>query len=301
MYRVLNTLLANTKSRGKRSLLGVVDYPFSTRFSTFGPGTYALRVTKLFTGRLDVQQEINVYNDILATNPELGRVSNDFKYFKVNGIFVTFSARNISDVGNLTPAYMMFNLDGQVTENVRLQDNVKTIPPLLLKDKTFKFKLPKLNVYGGLLSEWFKFENLSAFADLVFQLYAPSNTSNWYIRFDIAITLKGPTNISAKEVVNFEDLIEKKRLDNIEHKIDKRNDEKMLKEYEQADHIDMRNKMSALRSKIDLVKSSSYGYDGEYEKVLPASKMTEQFQVGFTLVPNNNTLLCNSTKVSDEE
>jgi len=176
-------------------------YQQMTRPSTYGPGSYRFCVTKLISGSLESQVFFLGYLDILKDNPELERVSKDFKYFKLLNISVTFYPRNYPVESNQTPCYFLVNYDGYTTPNLRLQDNVKVIPPFLTRNKMFKYKIPSIHGTTMLLNAWCTISDFGNFDEILLQFHAPGNSTGWYIRVDFNIICRGPTSeVTSKEI-----------------------------------------------------------------------------------------------------
>jgi hypothetical protein len=218
---ISNTILSKTnKRRRRRNRFDLVRYNTMTRPSTFGPGTYEIAVTKIFRGTLENEVTIGMYTDVLAVNPEFARVEKDFKYFKILGVVVTFEPRNYPVSTNQSPAYMILNYDGARTKNLRLQDSTKVIPTYFVKVKQFKFRIPKINTYGGVLNGWYNSSDLGYVSDLMLQIHAPNNTSEWTFKVDVIIVLKGPTSENEPEgneqVTNLQELMYKKNIKKLE-------------------------------------------------------------------------------------
>lgn len=171
----------------------IANFPYSVRPSSFGPGTYRLAVTKTNSGLLDPQVTQKLYTIYLSDNPELQRIQDDFKYFKLVGITISFFQRNLPTEGNLYPAYLTINWDELPTENLRLQDNTKIVPSYLPRNKVFKYTIPNINVNGGMLNKWKPIQDLYTLDTVMFQFYAPSNTTSWVFKVDIILVFKGPT------------------------------------------------------------------------------------------------------------
>lgn len=189
------------RSRRPRQFL-ISKFPNTTRPTIFGPGRYRMAVTKLFNGSLSSELLIKLHTDILYNNPELLRILDDFKYVKLKGVCITFYARNLqTSTGNATPCYLLVNFDGERTENVRLQDNVKVIPPFLIRNKIFKYRIPCMNAGGGVLNKWYSTQDLFYYNFVAIQIHAPENTTNWIIRFDAVLCFRGPTNLTAKQYI----------------------------------------------------------------------------------------------------
>jgi len=179
----------------------IATYPISTKPATFGPGTYYFAASKLLSGSFENQILIRMYTNILIDSPEFGRVISDFKYIKCTGLSLTFYARNLPVSTNMTPAFFIVNFDGDPTENLRLQDNVKRVSAYLTNDRVFKYKIPNINCqYGGSLNNFRSITDLSGYDDIIIQIHAPDNTSNWYVKIDVFLMLKGPTNAATKLV-----------------------------------------------------------------------------------------------------
>jgi len=182
------------KVRYRRNKFAIAKYNQRTRPSTYGPGYYRISVTKLFRGSLESQVNIVLYSEVISINPEFERVKNDFKYIKLEGIAVTFSPRNLPLANNQTPAYMILNYDGITTKNIRLQDSAKVIPAFLTRYKIYKFNIPKINSFAGIMNGWYNIGDIAYLSDLLLQIHAPNNTSEWNFKIDVIITLRGPTN-----------------------------------------------------------------------------------------------------------
>jgi hypothetical protein len=185
----------------------IVQYPNMTKPSSFGPGTYTFAASKLVSGSFENQVHINAYTHILANSPEFDRVHTDFKYIKITGLSITFYSRNLPASTNMTPCFLAVNFDGDPVENLRLQDNVKRVPAYLPYDKIFKFYIPNINCqYGGSLNNWRSITDLSGYDDIYIQIHAPDNTSSWYLKIDLIIVLKGPTNAVAKSELKTDEI-----------------------------------------------------------------------------------------------
>jgi len=176
-------------------------YPNSQKPATFGPGNYFIAASKFYNGRIDSQITFNLATDIIQNNPELDRVRSEFKYMKLCGITITFYPRNIFESNNSEPAFFLINWDGATTENIRLQDNTKTVPSFLTRTKIFKFNIPRYNTYGGMLNGWFGTSELTGFQFILFQFFSASNTTKWMFKVDAMIHFKGPTNVTAKQEI----------------------------------------------------------------------------------------------------
>jgi hypothetical protein len=170
-----------------------------TRPSTFGPGKYRVSLTKLFRGSLEEQVNITLYSEVIAQNPEFLRVKNDFKYVKFEGVAVTFEPRNLPTSANQTPAFMIMNYDGTTTKNIRLQDSAKIIPAYLTKSRMFKFNVPKMNSYAGIINGWFNMGDVGYISDIMLQIHAPNNTTEWFFKIDVIMLFRGPTNENDQE------------------------------------------------------------------------------------------------------
>lgn len=182
-----------TNKYKRKNKFKLVSYNNRTQPSTFGPGSYYISVTKLVSGTLNTETEIRIWNDVLDNNVEFERVKDDFKYFKMNGVAVTFHPRNLPISGNQKPLYMIMNYDGQLTKNLRLQDSAKVIPAYLPRSKVYKFNIPAINSVAGVMNKWTNKSDLATWRDLILQLHAPDNTTEWNFRVDVLITMRGPT------------------------------------------------------------------------------------------------------------
>jgi len=169
-----------------------------TRPSTFGPGSYFISITKLVSGSLSTEVVIRIYEDVLLNNLEFERVKDDFKYFKLKGVAVTFHPRNLPIANNQKPAYMILNYDGRLTNSLRLQDSTKIIPAYLPTFKVYKFNIPSINSVAGVLNRWTNASDVDTWRDLKLQIHAPDNTSDWNFKVDVLINLRGPTVVDSK-------------------------------------------------------------------------------------------------------
>lgn len=203
----------------------------TTKPATYGPGFYRFCVTKLISGSFQSQVHFLGYTDIMQDNPELGRIRNDFKYFKLENISVTFSARNYPIEDNQTPCYFLMNYDGYTTPNLRLQDNVKVIPAYLQKDKMYKYLIPDIHATTMLMSAWCTVSDFGNYDEIVLQFHAPDNTTSWYVRVDFNIICRGPTSSSAKEI-KINEFQNKVIIRSEENKINKIKDVAEIKEVE---------------------------------------------------------------------
>lgn len=177
-----------------RSKFNIARYNQKTKPSTFGPGSYRVSLTKFFRGSLENQVSITLYSEVIVANPEYDRIKNDFKYIRIEGIAITFLPRNLPLATNQTPAYMILNYDGTTTKNVRLQDSAKVIPAFLTKPKMYKYNIPKMNSFAGIMNGWYNVGDIAYLSDLMLQVHAPNNTTEWYFKIDVIITMRGPTN-----------------------------------------------------------------------------------------------------------
>lgn len=185
--------------RRRRTQFNIVRYPLSTMPNSFGPGRRKLVVTKYTNGPLTPEVTQNLYYDYLRLNPELEKIQSEFKYAKIKGFSISFFPRNLPVEGNQVPAYLMVNYDGTRTAHMRLQDNVKIIPPYLTRTRTYNFNIPAINSNGGILNKWvLTGGGLSIYDAILIQLDAPGNTTSWNFRVDIILTLKGPTTSTAE-------------------------------------------------------------------------------------------------------
>jgi len=185
-----------------------VKYNLSTKMTTFGPGFRNLNVTKLVIGKFNNQVTLQTYTDILYDNPEMTTVINNFKYFKINNITLTFYPRNYNNDSNLTPLYFVVNYDGTTTQNLRLQDSVKIVPSFHTRAKYYKFGIPKVSTSSVLLNSWFPPAEFIRFDNILFQFHAPDNTSDWNFRIDINISCRGPTGVGNKQILRVKEVVE---------------------------------------------------------------------------------------------
>jgi hypothetical protein len=218
----------NNRKRGKRSRrqkrgrirqrrynngrFNIVNYNARTRPSTFGPGSYFISITKLVSGSLSTEVVIRIWEDVLLNNVEFERVQDDFKYFKLRGIAVTFHPRNLPIAANQKPAYMILNYDGKTTTNMRLQDSAKIIPAYLPNFKIFKFNIPKINSVAGVMNSWTNKSDLDTWRDLKLQIHAPDNTTDWNFKVDVLLNMRGPTvaeNKSRTQVITTDELLKR--------------------------------------------------------------------------------------------
>jgi len=197
--KIRNLIIKNNKNNNKKKnnrrkdKFKLVTYNNRTQPSTFGPGSYYISITKLVSGTLNAETQIRIWNDVLDNNVEFERVKDDFKYFKMNGVAVTFHPRNLPITGNQKPLYMIMNYDGKLTNNLRLQDSAKVIPSYLPRRKVYKFNIPSINSVAGVMDKWTNKSDLATWRDLILQLHAPDNTTDWNFRVDVLIIMRGPT------------------------------------------------------------------------------------------------------------
>lgn len=168
----------------------ITRYPFLTKPTSYGPGTYLLAVTKTNSGVLDPQVIQQLYTTYMINNPELERVNKDFKYVKLLGITISFFQRNLPSEGNLYPAYLTVNFDGNETQNLRLQDNTKIVSPFIPRLKQYKFYPPSIAMDGVMLNKWIPVFNLGNYDSILLQIFAPSNTTSWIWKVDISLLFK---------------------------------------------------------------------------------------------------------------
>jgi hypothetical protein len=88
---------------------------------------------------------------------------------------------------------MIMNYDGKLTNNLRLQDSAKVIPAYLPRGKVYKFNIPAINSVAGVMDKWTNKSDLATWRDLILQLHAPDNTTDWNFRVDVLIIMRGPT------------------------------------------------------------------------------------------------------------
>jgi hypothetical protein len=139
-----------------------------------------------------------LYTGCIEGKIEWNSVSQNFKYFKIINLNITFLPRQVFVNESLAPLYMLVNYDGTRTPHIRVQDNVKIIPNNFFKYRTYTYKMANLNTFKR---GWYTSQELENFNNVLIQLYAPGNNKKFYMRIDVSMVCRGPTSPAERTIV----------------------------------------------------------------------------------------------------
>jgi len=189
-----NNVNINNKFYGTPSL----KFNYNVGTSTFGPGSRFVNISSTVNLDCSSEQLVNMFSGCIDGKTEWVSVSNNFKYFKVIKLNITFLPRQIFVTDSLAPLYLLVNYDGARTPHIRVQDNVKIIPNNFFKYRTYSYKMANVNAFKR---GWYTSQEMENFNNVLIQLFAPDNNKKFYIRFDVSMVCRGPTSPSENTIV----------------------------------------------------------------------------------------------------
>lgn len=167
---------------------------------------------------------------------------------------------NILQQGRL---YFKINYDGELTEDLELQDNVKIVPAFFTRGKYYKFRIPRITSKstGITLTNWISTEQYNYYGDIRIQFQRSAASIEWKPRIDIKLIFRGPqgekvTKIKAEEVkANMIDIDNITLNENIENEI--KEEEKELSKLKSPKTNASQEQIEKLQEEIRSLKSQN--------------------------------------------
>lgn len=230
-FKKYNRFLPNNYKRrsgnGRRdnSVNKIIKYNFGTKSSTFGPGRRVINISSTVNLNCSTEQTMSLFTSCIDGKTEWNAVNKNFKYFKVLSLNITFLPRQIFLTDNADPLYMLVNYDGTRTPHLRVQDNVKVIPNVFFKTRTYTYKMANVDDFKR---GWYTESSMASYDNVLIQMHSPDNTKKFYIRFDVRMVCRGPTSPQEEtKVLKIEEEDDEKSLtDNEEIEVRKDNEVK---------------------------------------------------------------------------
>jgi hypothetical protein len=177
--------------RRDNSVNKVIKYNFGTKSSTFGPGRRVINISSTVSVNCSSEQTISLFTSCIDGKSEWNAVNKNFKYFKVLSLNITFLPRQIFVTETSDPLYMLVNYDGTRTPHLRVQDNVKIIPNVFFRTRTYSYKMANVDDFKR---GWYTESSMASYDNVLVQLHSPDNPKKFSIRFDVRMVCRGPTS-----------------------------------------------------------------------------------------------------------
>lgn len=251
----------NKGSRRKGdSVNNSLKYNFGTRASTFGPGKRIVNISSTVNLLCSSEQTMSLFTSCIDGKTEWNSVNKNFKYFKILSLNITFLPRQVLVTDNLDPLYMLVNYDGNRTPHFRVQDNVKIIPNVFFRPRTYSFKIANVDDFKR---GWYTESSMAAYDNVLIQMQSPDNPKKFFIRFDVRMVCRGPTSPPEEtKLIKMKD--EEESLSYDEERVEVRKDNEV------RDLVEDINR--------DLQQQNSLGCATNHYVVIPESRKTDVTQ-----------------------